>query len=632
MRVVRLAFALSLLFPVVLLAGGFSRSQDFHLPTDAEKAIKSEDGSPAAVLDWVRVDDNTDGLSSEYVRVKIFTDDGKKYGDVEVPYFSAYPILGRVTDISARTIHPDGTIVPFDGKVFDKVLYKAGGLSLHAKTFSLADVQPGSILEYRFLRRQAENILTDTFWELQRDIPLLHARMTLTPYPSGQFETYFTYSGLPAGKVPVRSADRKHYDLEVEHIASFPREAFAPPEEQLKPHVAFYYTNGYLRPDDFWKAQAQQYAKSIESFMKADGGFESKASNADETSRRIYARVQRLRNLSFGTDNTKTAASRNANDIVSAGAGFADEINRTFVALARAAGLDAAVVRVAPRDHAFFSDKIPDANQMSTEVALVFIDGKPVMLDPGTPGAPYGIVSWEKTGVPAIRIAKGGATDWTKTPAGVPADAVVFRKADLRVDDEALKGTVTVTFEGQEALIRRLRGDDDAARKKAIEEEVKTWFPSGAILKLVKVDDLSSPASSVVATFEVELPNAMSAAGNRTLVPLSVFTIVSKNPFAPSTRTQPIYFQYARRTRDEVKITLPPSTEIESLPQPSTLGVGVMTYKSNVKQNGNEVSFDRTTDIDAMFVDRQYYGSLRNFFAAVGTADQRPLVIKRAAK
>jgi hypothetical protein len=208
----------------------------------------------------------------------------------------------------------------------------------------------------------------------------------------------------------------------------------------------------------------------------------------------------------------------------------------------------------------------------------------------------------------------------------------VLRKADLRVDEESLKGTVTATFSGQEALIRRLRGDDDATRTKAIEDEVKAWFPGGAILKLVKVEDLSSSTDSVVASFDVELPNAMSAAGNRTLVPLSVFTIVSKNPFAASTRTQPIYFQYARRTRDDVKITVPPSMEIESVPQTATLGVGVMTYKNNVKQNGNEVVFDRTTDIDAMFVDRQYYGSLRNFFAAVGTADQRPLVIKRAVK
>lgn len=637
MRVMRLASALFLIFPAVILAGGFTRGHDFHLPTDAEKSLKSEDGSSAVMLDWQRMDDNRDGIDAEYVRIKVFTDEGKKYADVEVPYLNDYPILGRVTDISARTIHADGTIVPFDGNVFDKVLYKSNGVSVRAKTFSLADVQPGSILEYRFLRRQSENILTDTFWEVQKDIPLLHAKLTLRPYSKGEFEAFFTYAGLPQGKVPVRSLDRDHYDLEVDHIPPFSREEYAPPDEQLKPHVAFYYTSSYLRPTDFWKAQAQQFAKTIENFIGKPSGVVAddatmatrSAKNADEKARKIYARAQTLHNLSFGTESSKTAASRSASDVLSSGAGYRDEISRSFVAMARAAGLDADAVRVAPRDHSFFSDKIPDANEMSGEIALVVIDGKPLFLDPGTPGAPYGVVSWEKTGVPAIRIAKG-SPQWTKTPAGAPAEALLERKADLRVEDDGMKGTVTATFSGQEALIRRLRGDDEATRRKSLEDEVKGWFPSGVTAKLVKVDDLSSSADAVVATFDVAMPNVTSAAGTRTLVPLSVFTLAAKNPFAPSARTQPIYFQYARRVRDEVKVTVPPSMEIVSLPQATDLSVGVLKYKSNVLRNGNDVVFSRTVDIDAMFVDRQYYGALRNFFAATGTADQRPLVLKRA--
>ena len=642
MRVVRLSSAFFVLFPAVLLAGGFSRGHDFHLPTEAEKALRSDDGSPAAVLDWVRLDDDTDGIEAEYVRIKIFTDEGKKYGDVEVPYFNAYPMFGLVTDISARTIHADGTVVPFNGKVFDKVLYKSGGISggasLRARTFSLADVQAGSILEYRFLLRHAANVLTDTFWELQRDIPLLHAKLTLRPYRTSDLQTFFTYAGLPAGKVPVRRPDRLHYDLEVDHIPPFTREEYAPPEEELKPHVAFYYTSSHLRPDEFWKAQAQQYMKTIEAFIGSSAQFAATRAaapndtkSADEKARTIYARTQKLRNLSFGTDSSKTAASRSAREVIDAGAGFSDEISRSFVALARADGLDAVAVRVAPRNRSFFSDKIPDANQMNGEIALVMIDGKPVYLDPGTPGAPYGVVSWEKTGVPAIRMSRNGP-EWIKTPAGSPAEAVMQRKADLRVEEEGLKGTVTATFTGQEALIRRLRGDDEAARKKALEEEAKGWFPNGVILKLVKVEDLSSSADAVVTTFDVDLPSVMSSAGTRTLVPLSVFTTTSKNPFAPSTRTQLIYFPYARSTRDEVTINVPASMEIVSLPQAADLSVGVLKYSSNVRQNGNEVLFHRTMTIDAMFVERQYYGALRNFFAAVGNVDQRPLVIQRGSK
>src|SRR5436190_21373324 len=135
---------------------GFSQSQAFRPASAAELSMKSVPYAPdatAAVLDWVKVNDDSNSIASEYVRIKVFTDDGKKYGSVEIPYLPAYPFEQRVTEISARTIRPDGTIVPFDGKVYDKVVFKYGRAAVKQKTFSLPDVQAGSIIEYRYQLR-----------------------------------------------------------------------------------------------------------------------------------------------------------------------------------------------------------------------------------------------------------------------------------------------------------------------------------------------------------------------------------------------------------------------------------------------------------------------------------------------
>ena len=61
-------------------------------------------------------------------------------------------------DIHARTIHPDGSIVNFDGKIVEKTTAKANGLQYVAKTFTLPDVRPGSIIEYRY-REQRDPIV-----------------------------------------------------------------------------------------------------------------------------------------------------------------------------------------------------------------------------------------------------------------------------------------------------------------------------------------------------------------------------------------------------------------------------------------------------------------------------------------
>jgi hypothetical protein len=67
---------------------------------------------------------------------------------VEIPYFESE---GNIVNIRARTIRPDGSIANFDGKVFDKSIAKHKEHKYLAKTFTLSDVQVGSIIEYSYV-------------------------------------------------------------------------------------------------------------------------------------------------------------------------------------------------------------------------------------------------------------------------------------------------------------------------------------------------------------------------------------------------------------------------------------------------------------------------------------------------
>jgi hypothetical protein len=641
----RFALVLCLLTSTAAFAGGFSKSQDFRAATPEELAMKSlssAPGSAAAVLDWVEVDDDKTSSSTEYVRLKIFTDEGKKYGDVEISYVPTHPVYGRVGDISARTIRPDGTIVPFDGKVYDKIIYKAGGRALRAKTFSLADVQPGSILEYRYQRYWATYVLFDTLWILQRDIPVAHLKMSLKPY-SDEFSTFFVFVGLPEGKKPETANGA--YQLELANVAPVPDEPFSPPDEVMTAHVKFYYTRSTVEPKRFWDSEAAVQRKQIEAFLgKSQSArvigqqLTSGVKDSVEKLKSVYAKVQSMRNYSFEPEKSNQEVkkediteSRNADEVLRKQAGFRDEINRLFVAMVRGAGLPADVVRVAARDTSFFSREIPDAQQVSGEITVVNVEGKPLYLDPGTPHAPFGTVSWEKTSVPAFQVSHDDVK-WIEVPGSAPAEALTKRTAALKLNGDTLEGTMTVTFHGQEALTRRVRhaGDDEAARKKAFEDEVKGWFAAGASLKAVSFAGLSTFAEPLTATFEVSLPVA-SRAGSRVVVPLSVFAAVQANPFTAAKRTNPLYFPYAYRVEDEVKLTMPDGLSVATAPPPAKVDAGPFTYDNEVKVNGSELTYRRALNVDALLIDQKYYNTVRNFFSAVTTADQKPLVLTQKA-
>ena len=629
-----LAVAVSVCLAVPAFAG-FTQAQDFRPATPEELAMKSAPSAPgasAAVLDWVRFDDDTNSISSEYHRIKIFTEDGKKYADIEVPYIAGYPYNGRVVDINARTIQPDGKIVPFDGKIYDKVIYKSGGLRVRAKTFSLAGVQPGSILEYRFQRRWADLLLTNTTWNIQREIPVLHAKMVLRPMDTdGQFGSFFTYFNLPEGKIPVKK--RNEYELELTNVPAFISEDLAPPEEQLTARVNFYYTSSRVKPENFWQETTNAWTKESENFIGNPDKLKPVIASMTgatpaETLKNIYAKAQSFKNLSYEDEATEKDK-KNAADVVSKGSGYRMEITRAFVAMARAAGLQAHVVRVAPRDERFFARQIPDADQMPTEIAVVTLDGKPLYLDPGTPGAPFGIVSWEKSNVPGFKFVKGQPAELLVVAEQKEKDAVLHRAADLRLNEDKLEGTITATYSGQEALRVRVRShdEDEASRTKAFEDEVKGWFPDGATVKLVELKGAESHTEPVVAKFDVTLANFVSSAGSRTVLPMSVFASSAKNPFAPAARKHAIYYAYPKTVTDEVKVTLPETLTAASVPPPVRIDVGAVAYDNEMKLNGREVTFKRNMKVTTMLIDVKHYENLRTIYSNIATQDQKPLVL-----
>lgn len=641
-----IAVALALCFLVSAnLFAGYSKAQELHAPTAEELAMKSvaiAPGASAAVLDWVRVDDHVNGSMSEYERIKVFSEEGKKYAEVEVPYFVSWPFLGRVEAIEARTIHPDGTIIPFDGQVFDKVVASIGRDTVRAKSFTFRDVQPGSILEYHYQTRWDRQYLPNAHWLLQQSLPVVHLKFTLHAYASSEsalssddndFGAYFTYAGLPSGTAPKRLG--KHdYEIELAGIAPFPQEEFAPPEEQLKPHVDFFYTRSKIRPEQFWPMQAQVWTRNAEAFMaraRSVGSSEARLTagvrDKTEALRKLYAFVQSLKNFSVLSSPGDQKEAKSADDVLESGGGLANELTQTFVAYARAAGLPAEALRVAARDTNFFSASVPDESQMSSEVAVVTIDGKPLYLDPATPGAPFGVVAWEKTNVPAIRLSKGEG-QMTKTPAASSASALTTRKADLHIDGETLKGTLTISFAGQEALVRRPSSQDEAGRKKLIDDEVRGWFPNGAVLKSTSVQGISTSDDAIVIVYDAELPGLVSHAGSRLMMPVSIFRSTAKNPFAPSTRTHPIYFPYPRQEQDEVKVTLPSSLAIDVAPAPADLDAGSFKYHSEVATSGREITFRLNVTINAMLIEAKYYGAVQKFFNAATAADQRAILTK----
>ena len=445
--------------------------------------------------------------------------------------------------------------------------------------------------------------------------------------------------------MPTKVGD--HFELTLENMPAYDDEPFSPPALNEKARVDFLYTLGDTDPDKYWKKVGDNFTENIESFIGKPKGVQTEtmkavgdAATEEAKAKRIYARVQQVRNLSYEPEKTEKEENReklrdnkSAEDVLNNGYGWRAEINGLFVAMARAAGLTANVVQAASRDEIFFAQQVPDSSQLDTQIASVMIDGKELFVDPATPFAPFGTLRWEVTGTAGLKLVKKAST-FVDTPHLTAAQALLTRKADLQIDGDVVKGTVKITYNGERALVRRLAGrnDDEAKNKKTMEDDAKAWLPGGSTVKLKSYGPLKGSDEPLVAELDVEMPNLGSFAGSRVLLPLSVFSESAKNPLAVEKRKHDMYYEYERQTDDEVVLHIPEGYSIEAVPQGLSNNLGALIFKTTWSRDAQSVTFKRTLSVHTLAIARTSYPQVRSFYTRVSTADQDNLILKKTPK
>jgi hypothetical protein len=164
------------------------RADQWTAPTKEELSMTSQPEVPGAAAVYLDRQETTEDklhVWSVYVRLKVLTEKGKDYANVELKYGSSNSGGGyTVGDIAGRTIHPDGTVIPFTGKPYEKLIEKTKGyegFTHMAKVFTLPDVEVGSIIEYRYSLRYDDHYYLSPDWFIQSELFLRKGRYVWKP-------------------------------------------------------------------------------------------------------------------------------------------------------------------------------------------------------------------------------------------------------------------------------------------------------------------------------------------------------------------------------------------------------------------------------------------------------------------
>jgi hypothetical protein len=423
-------------------------------------------------------------------------------------------------------------------------------------------------------------------------------------------------------------------------------EDFMPPENELKSRVDFTYSDEIPERDvdKFWVKTGKKLNSQLESFVEKRKAMERAVAeiiapndSPEVKLRKIYARVQQVRNTSYEVQKTEQEAQRekekgpkSVEDVWKSGYGSGFELTWLYLALVRAAGFEAYGVWVSDRRNYFFNPVLMDKSKLDANVVLVKLNGKEVYFDPGAAFAPFGLLPWVETGVQGLRLDKEGGT-WVHTTLPESSESRIERRASLKLSDTGeLEGKLTVTFTGLEAQRRRVdeRNVDEVERKQFLEGQVKEFIPAASQVELVNKPEWTSSAPGLVAEFNLKVPGWASGAGHRALVPVGLFSASEKHLFDHVTRVHPIYFEFPSQKVDDVTIEIPPGWQVTGLPPGQSQLAHVVEYTLKVENDNGKLHIARMLNVDTLLLETKYYAALRNFFQMVKTADEEQIVLQ----
>ena len=644
--------------PALLLA-------QFQQPTDEELKMTADPKAPGAAAVYLNVEEIANDelhFQSFYARIKVLSEKGKELATVEVPYMHGG---SSITDIRARTIHADGTVIPLTGKPADllisKTKSKAGEqLQVDQKVFTLPSVEVGSILEYRYDMRYDENRYSSPHWEIQRPYFVRRAHYAFTPFKSFMpgiqnatsayledeherpINTLLWMPKLPPG-VTVKTDSGGHYSVDLTDVPATPDEEWMPPVQSLLYKVVFYYKSAGSA-SDFWVTDAKLWSKDVDHFSEpskhireAVAGLVAPTDSELDKAKKLYKAVQALDNTDYSRHKSdaemkqlKLKTAKHADDTWEQKSGSSNEIALLYLAMLRAAGLTAYAFKVVARNQGIFDPAYLTLGQLDDTLVVLSTGGKEIYLDPGEKMCPFQLVNWKHSDAGGLRQTASGQVGDTSPFQAYP-DNKAFRAGDITLDAHgAVTGSLRIEMIGQEALHWRqiaLRNDPEEV-KKQFDHSLESLVPDGVDAHVDSLSGLDDPYAKLVAIVKVQ-GNLGAATSKRLMLPGFFFETRGAHPFvAQEKRQESVDMQYGEVVTDQVVYHLPAGFSVEGAPQDAKITWPEHAVFVNKTVAGpGQITIARQFARAFTLAKPEEYQDLRGFYQKVAASDQQQLVL-----
>ncbi len=591
------------------------------------------------------------------IRVQILNEDGYDWADFSIPLLDIRGTRENMSRFRGHVHNLDGSRVRSTRIRSRDGMTERTSENLRTIKFSFPDIQPGSIVEYRYTIR-SPFLYNLPSWQFQHTVPVEYSEYNLELPEFYNYQFYMqgyetldiaeqdvasmTYL-LPMGNRPRDGTGRvtastTTYKWVMSDVPAMRSEPYTSNIRNFLSMIRFElssinfpgqtpipYTLSWLDIDERLREDDR-----FGGFLSGSRQLRREMEDLDETAttetEKIVAALNYIHDNIRWNERRGIYASGSPRNILREGTGNAADINLMLVAALRQLGINADPVVSSTRDNGIVIPSFPTMSRFNYVLAaLTLDDGEVMLLDATDTFCPPGMIPARALNGEGRRI-KDNNAEWVKLETDFPS--LEKRNYHFSIDQQGnLKGNSRAensdyaAYSIRRDLERELNQDDYI---KSLQEEVPGLEITS--LTIENEEDLDQP---IIKEMDMELAEAISHAGDMILFTPLLFEALEENPFRIDERNYPVDFTVPFKEQISMIFEIPEGFEVDFLPESLNITYDDQAnFDFAVRLNEkNKIEVHSTFEVlKTMFLPSDYDG-LKSFFGKMVEKQTEQIVL-----
>ena len=619
--------------------------ESYEFDPEAEAIVLLDKG----ISKFIRVANSFDIKFQRYTKIKILSDAGLDYAEINIPLYREGNIYEKATDIAAYSYELDenGNIqrhILEKNQIFEEVINERW----IQKKFAIPHAKKGSVIEYIYTVT-TPYIFNLQDWRFQSAIPTLRSeyQVKMIPFYSYQFRLQgakkFSYTksyidkGFDRQFGPINFQDYIH-EYHMYNVPAFKDEDYISSVEDYIIKIDFQLSkitgvDGKSRDIvTTWPAMIKDlqkestfgsYIKKAEKhFSKNIPGGTNSLLELSQDEKIEYATNYVKKNFLFNGQNS-IYARKSIKEFTNSKSGNSANINLYLQAILNVLHVPSKPLLISTRKHGKIHKEYPFYEFFNYVLPVIF-DGENYVFADGTDNLlPYNSIPAQCYNDYGLVIDQNQIT-WIKPVTKIPSSKIIFIENEISSENN-FNSNIKIKENSTNAIARLRKQQINNSTDNFIQiMNERDYFPEEGDFSF-DMNNGSTNQFQMEATFNWK----NEILGDKIYISPFLNELIKRNPFTQKERDYPIDMNYPNINRYSVTLTIPEGYEIEYLPEADDFSNNLMDFSFSYLVKDNTIQINLNYYFKHSEYPPQYYSKMKYYFGILTELANSKVVLKK---